>query len=205
MFPQQPQQQFRNTNADVQFFYRSSNWTKPPGVNFVYILAIGAGGAGNGSTGGASGAVNRWFGNAQQVPDNLTIAVGSGNSVIRWRGVSGTPYNLISADAANGVTPGGARSGSEFTICGLYQSVAGQAGTNSTVTASTTTFLGGGATNSCTGNYGYTSIIDGVGYFQLQPIIVGFGSSKATGPGGIGCGGSPNSDGGAGLVIIASW
>lgn len=52
MFVRQPQ--FRNSNADVQIFYGTTQtgtiamatWNKPPGVSHVYMLAIGPGGGG---------------------------------------------------------------------------------------------------------------------------------------------------------------
>ena len=55
MFVRQNQQQFRNSNADVQIFYgsdasvstRTRSWNKPTGVSHVYMMLIGGGGYGD--------------------------------------------------------------------------------------------------------------------------------------------------------------
>lgn len=67
-------------------------WQKPPGISFVYIIAIGAGGGGGGgranddtalvygATGGASGALSSCFYPAYSIPDTLYINVGAGGA-----------------------------------------------------------------------------------------------------------------------------
>jgi len=217
MFVRQNQQQFRNSNADVQIFYGDTpsatayrykkTWNKPPGVSHVYMMLIGAGGSGDGTTGGGSGAVTVWYGAAQNVPDVLEILAGFAiNTTVSYRGSS--LILLLQANAANTITGGLATAAGVLAASGFYQSIAGQDGTSGTQSASATTFLsggnGGGVPN--TANYGY-SINSGNGFFMLQPLIVGCGGND-TGNGGIGCGGgltSSSSRGGQGMVLIASW
>lgn len=215
MFPQQPQQQFRTTNANVQFFYRTGQqngaWIKPPGVSQIYMMLIGPGGDANGSTGGSSGAVTTWWGSAQNVPDSLVVFVGRGNAsdtIVYYRGTNGL-NTLLTASGAVQDTAGAAMTANQFTASGFFQSVAGQ--TQPGTSPSATTFLnagnGVGATASVS-QYGYASNNvnnTGGGYFLLQPIIVGTGGGRGT-PGGLGCGGGgTNGVGGPGLVIIAAW
>jgi hypothetical protein len=206
MFPQQPQQQFRTAGADVQMFYTSSNWTKPPGVSHVYMMLIGPGGAGIATTGGGSGAVTVWYGAAQHVPDNLMVVLDTPRSEVYF--YNGIGLNtLFEADGGTGINGGIASPINAFSASGFYKSTAGQDGSVSLITPSPTTFLSGGAdstTDTVTANYGYSVSGNGSGFFQMQPIIVGAGGS-ATGRGGIGCGGGADSVGGPGLVLIASW
>lgn len=170
---------------------------------------IGPGGTGIGSTGGGSGAVTTWYGAAQHVPNTLyVVAVGQGspgNSQIYFD--QSQVRVLLTAEGGLGAVAGVATPAGPFAASGFYQSVAGQAGSISVITASTTTFLSGGAdanTETVTANYGYVVPGDGAGFFQMQPIIVGAGGS-AVGVGGIGCGGGGGAAGGPGLVLIASW
>jgi hypothetical protein len=209
MFPQQPQQQFRTAGADVQTFYTSSAWSKPPGVSHVYMMLIGGGGNGDGTaTGGGSGAVTVWYGAAQHVPDSLVVSVSTGNAVnttVNYRSRTG----LIALLTANGGVlnvAGTAMTANPFTASGFFQSVAGQAGSTDSSPISGTTFLSGGADNLLVlGNYGYALNAFGEnGFFQMQPIIVGLGGSS-TSRGGIGCGGGRLGAGGTGRVLIASW
>jgi hypothetical protein len=218
MFVRQNQQQFRNSNADVQIFYGSNtgtidlfSWNKPPGVSHVYMLLIGAGADGDTSTGGGSGSVTVWYGAAQNVPDNLVLVVGGprggSKTIVRYRNTSGTPNTLLNAD--NGATPTGASAtgAGVFAASGFYQSIAGQDGTSAAQGDSGTTFLTGGAGTASTNNasYGYGLNNTGNGFFQLQPIIVGEGGA-GSGNGGIGCGGGMSSGrGGQGMILIASW
>lgn len=213
MFPQQPQQQFRTTNANVQLFYQDSTWAKPPGVSQVYMMLIGGGGD-SGTTPGGSGAVTTWWGSAQNVPDNLVISVSTGNAsntTVNYRASNGLNA-LLTANGASLNTAGPAMTANQFCASGFFQSVAGQGGTASQ-TASTTTFLGGGgsAGGNNIANYGYALTANGKGLFQLQPIIVGLGSAASASIGGaIGCGasktgGAGDGKGGPGLVIIAAW
>ena len=209
MFPQQPQQQFRTAGADVRTFYTSSAWSKPPGVSHVYMMLIGGGVNGAGTSGGGSGAVTVWYGAAQHVPNSLVVSVSTGNAVnttVNYRSSSGL-IALLTANGATTITAGTAMTANQFTASGFFQSVAGQAGSTTDIAASATTFLSGGAdavTDDVTANYGYSVPGNGSGFFQMQPIIVGVGGSAA-GRGGIGCGGGADSVGGPGLVLIASW
>lgn len=219
MFVREHQNQFRTANADVQMFYALGQsggtslagklaWNKPPGVSHVYIMLIGPGGAGNGAgTGGGSGAVSVWYGAAQNVPDSLILRIGEGGSGISTDIFYRTSIinNLMKANAAQVTSGGTASSGiSAFEAMGFYRSVAGQNGSSTTISPSTTTFLSGGAQSGTTANYDYTT--GSRGYFRLQPIIVGVGNTNGfSGPTGIGCGSSDNSAGGPGFALIASW
>lgn len=233
MFVRQNQQQFRNSNADVQIFLnyptnQSSTetvgvnsqltWNKPPGVSHVYMMLIGAGGNGNSVDGGGSGAVTVWYGAAQHVPNSLIIHPGvvasSINTMVQYRNGSGDPAILLQAGSGNAQTGGNAFSTSPFAASGFCQSVAGMAGSSGDIpTPSSTTFLSGGAASGAVvSNYGYgTSSTNQPGSFRLQPIIVGSGGSGITSnpvPGGIGCGGGASSTSGKGgqaMVLIASW
>lgn len=195
--------------ANVQYFYQDGSWTKPRGASQIYMLLIGGGGNGNGTSGGGSGAVTTWWGSASNVPDVLQIHPSTGNAnntTISYVGTSTS--TLLQANAATTSTAGTAMTSNQFASTGFFQSVAGQAGSSTTVSASSTTFLSGGGNTSVTGNYGY-SISTSPGLFLLQPIIVGVGSggSASARNGAIGCGGSSNASslGGSGLVIIASY
>jgi hypothetical protein len=211
MFVRQNQQQFRNSNADVQIFYgsgagESTTWNKPPGVSHVYIMCIGAGGAGSAgiSTGGGSGAVTVWYGAAQNVPNVLEIMAPLTGSL------SGVYINnganlLVRGSSSTSPTAATATSANTFSASGFYQSTSGQAGSVGTQSASATTFLSGGSNQGVDANYGYSIPADKTGFFLLQPIIVGVGGSQAK-VGGIGCGGGgQGGSGGQGMVLIASW
>ena len=213
MFPQQPQQQFRTAGADVQMFYRSSAWAKPPGVSHVYMMLIGGGGNGDGvSSGGGSGAVTVWYGAAQHVPDSLIVSVSTGNAVnttVSYKaGVSAAGITLLTANGGVTATAGTAMTANQFAGSGFFSSTAGQTGAGNAQIASTTTFLSSGARLDLTANYGYTNpLLSGGarnGFFQLQPIIVGAGGTES-GRGPIGCGGGYVSVGGPGMALIASW
>lgn len=232
MFVRQNQQQFRNSNADVQIFYGSSttgnanhalkSWNKPVGISHIYMMLIGAGGTGDGTNGGGSGAVTVWYGAAQNVPDSLVVQCGgvtSGGtglaSVVsaRFSNSASAPSALLQADAASSSTGASAMTANQFTASGFFQSVAGQAGSSGLITASTTTFLSGGGTsggaNPERANYGYTTTnsVASPGYFILQPIIVGIGGTDDQ-KGGIGCGAGVTAGAtlpGPGMVLIASW
>lgn len=209
--------------CDIQTFYgtgytasstQSFGWNKPRGVSHVYMLLIGGGGSGDGSTGGGSAAVTVWYGAAQHVPDMLKIyaayggtsgGVGGANSSVYMPSRSSEILLLEAQGGATG-TAGSAMSANYFTASGFFQSVAGQNGSSSGQSASTTTFLGAGGGAANTGNYGYTVADNKTGYFQMRPIIVGVGSSASdSGVAGIGCGGGYTTSGGPGMVLIASW
>lgn len=217
MFVRQNQQQFRNSNADVQIFYGSAGgngaqrtWNKPPGVSHIYMMCIGAGGPGDGAgTGGGSGAVTVWYGAAQNVPDSLIASPsfsGAGVSsyiAARFTGTAFSGTTLITANSAASITGATAMTATQFTASGFFQSIAGQNGTAGSTSASPTTFLSGGSAGAVVSNYGYSTSSDG--FFQMQPIIVGVGGQSGY-VGGIGCGGGATSaPGGPGMVLIASW
>ena len=217
MFVRQNQQQFRNSNADVQIFYsanvalgnKSQSWNKPIGVSHIYIMLIGAGALGDGTNGGGSGAVTVWYGAAQNVPNVLSISVSPTGATYIFP--FSTPSTaLLSADAASTITGGTAMTANQFSNMGFFQSVAGQDGMAGAITASATTFLSGGGNGSgAAGNYGYSYPGNGYGFLQLQPVIVGLGNTVTTSTiaAGAGCGGSfiGVNKGGPGLAIIASW
>ena len=216
MFVRQPQ--FRNSNADVQIFYGTNSiganastnwrsWTKPPGVSHVYILLIGAGGNGDGGSGGGSAGIYVWYGAAQNVPDVLRIKLGVGgttNTEIFYFNQNTAVPSLINGSTPSFAGPASAPDPRPFGASGFTNLVAGQAG--NTASASTTTFLSGGVNGTVTANYGYTNPSnDAKGYFLLQPMIVGVGSTGSKN-GEFGCGGGFNYGyGGPGMVLIASW
>lgn len=194
------------------------SWVKPRGASMVRFLLIGAGGGGGnatgttGSGGGGSGAVTSWIGPAMFVPDTLIVFAGAGGSATN-DGVASSvaprlgtfSTNILTAAAGYGATLAGAAGGNampanQFTACGIFTSIAGQAGTNGSSSgagtnqaASTTTFLSGGAGGagadganggSVTPNYGYTALASVTGftagkngYFITQPILVGTGGA----------------------------
>lgn len=205
--------------CNIQTFYGSApspggdktdmTWNKPVGVSHVYMLLIGGGGEGSGGNGGGSGAVTVWYGAAQHVPNSLVITPGDNSdaSVVSYRTTS--LRQLLLALGGSASTGGGATTAGPFAASGFYKSTAGQNGVASNTTASTTTFLSGGTsdTSSVTANYGYslpTTTGNFAGIFQMQPIIVGLGS-KGSANGTIGCGGGATGIGGRGMVLIASW
>jgi hypothetical protein len=204
--------------CDIQTFYGSApiglptifSWNKPVGVSHVYMMLIGAGGDGDGTNGGGSGVVTVWYGAAQHVPNSLVIYSGFGTaSSVLFRTRAGLTL-LLEANQSNGATGGVATSAPAFAASGFYKSTAGQNGTNSANSASTTTFLSGAGTGATsTSNYGYVNKQAATnythGYFLMQPIIVGVAGIN-DGDGGIGCGGAAASaKGGPGMVLIASW
>lgn len=226
MFPQQPQQQFRTAGADVQIFYGSSRgsvrnqqaWNKPVGVSHIYMMLIGGGGPGDSvNAGGGSGAVTVWYGAAQNVPNSLVISAApsqAGSSFMttvsaRFSDSSALPTALLTASSTTTTSGGAAMIANQFTASGFFQSVAGQDGLPGGVGASTTTFLSGGGAggNNQDGNYGYSqpSATNLNGFFMLQPVIVGVGSTGSF-RGATGCGGGfSGGGGGPGMVLIASW
>jgi hypothetical protein len=153
--------------------------------------------------------VTVWYGAAQHVPNSLVVSVSTGNAVnttVNYQSSSGL-IALLTANGATTFTFAPRMNANYFTTSGFFQSVPGENGEITSVSASPTTFLSGGAdavTDTVTANYGYFVPGNGAGFFQMQPIIVGAGGSAA-GKGGIGCGGGADSVGGPGLVLIASW
>lgn len=215
------------------------DWIKPRGASMVRFMLIGAGGGGAnasstaGAGGGGSGAVTSWIGPAIFIPDILQVAVGVGGkasdgvaSAIFYRASNGDNQLLTAAggsSALGGGAGGVAMTANYFAASGIFTSVAGQNGAGGSgtgaglnVSASSTTFLSGGAGGaggsggdggSVTPNYEYTPLpvaprggiaVGPNGYFVSQPIIVGCGGGGGTtattvgtggGHGGIGCGG----------------
>lgn len=207
--------------CDIQTFYGNGSeftWIKPRGVSHVYMMLIGAG-AYNVPAG--SGSVTVWYGAAQNVPDNLVVrpsritTATQQDSTVSYRAASGLVTLLTGASGAGSGGAGAAgvsTAANQFAASGYYQSIAGQAGVNGAVSASTTTFLSGGGGSTVTANYGYRFDNGGNnanGYFQLQPIIVGVGANCTTSgtfKPGIGCGTGANASGySSGLILIASW
>lgn len=211
--------------ANYQEFYGGTKvngfagytWVKPRGASMVRFMLIGPGGkGGNGNStqgggGGASGTVTSWIGPAMFVPDILNIFCGQSGSgeatYLEYRSSNGINILLDAANGGNGGTSAGGSSGgvmspNQFTACGIFTSIAGQAGAiggstgaGANVAASSTTFLSGGAggsgSNTGTGgsvapNYGYTALSTTAaggttaakdGYFITQPILVGCGGA----------------------------
>lgn len=197
-------------------------WNKPRGASMVRFMLIGPGGGGfngtvdNSGGGGGSGAVTSWIGPAIFIPDQLIIVAGysgvSGitgtSSAVRYKGNSGTYYQLLTANAGisatstSGAAGGTAMSGNYFTASGIFSSVAGQAGTagNTTgggtnQTASATTFLSGGAGGSGGAANTGGGVIPNYGYTALPATTAG-GTVKGrdgyfvNGPIIVGCGGA---------------
>jgi hypothetical protein len=202
----------RNLTAATSF-----TWVKPQGASFVWFTLIGAGGNGDGTNGGGSGAVTNFMCPAFLIPDSLAITLPQPNSAsstkVRYQLKDTTPYDLLTANNGQGATAGTASTANAFTAMGFYQSVAGQAGASGDQSASTTTFLSGGngtsGAGTLTANYGYTRV-SGSGSFQLQPLIVGVGGAGGgASRGGIGCGSDATATGtatgGSGMVVIITW
>lgn len=208
MFVRQNQQQFRNSNADVQIFSAKDDilaWNKPIGVSNIYIMLIGRGGNGDGTNGGASGNVTVWFGSAKNVPDVLYVNIGYNNGSI-GTAIYITPNDstpILKASSGNGVTGSTADTARQFGNMGFYQSVGGQSGTAGGMANSALTFLCGGAGLTGTVNYGYSTTA--TGYLLFQPIIVGVGSIANNSKTACGCGSGISGTGGPGLALIASW
>jgi hypothetical protein len=204
-------------NCDIQIFYGNGSnpssapgatWIKPRGVSHVYMLLIGAGGYGDNTTGGGSGAVTVFYTAAQNIPDVLRVSVPLTNLSTRVTFPTG---DIIQARGAVGITGGPTTTAPFFAAQGFYQSIAGQNGSASFVNASSTTFLAGGGAggNDQTSNYGYVTRTDvnKNGFLLMQPIIVGMGG-MGTGRGGIGCGAGvsvTSGVGSSGMALIASW
>lgn len=209
-----------STNAPPQSFC----WVKPKGASFVWFTLIGGGGGGTlVDSGGGSGAVTNCLMPAFLVPDQLRIRTDTSSSIfVTYQGQNlAAGYDLLTATGGgigDSVTAGvgaPASARTPFAAAGLYQSIAGQNGEiSSDVSASPTTFLGGGGGRSLDPvipNYGYPQALQG--YFQMSPIIVGKGGSVNNSDvgqtGGIGCGGgggqAVGGKGGQSMAVIISW
>lgn len=214
--------------CNIQTFYGVANlssatesknwraWNKPVGVSHVYMMLIGGGGDGNTTDGGGSGAVTVWYGAAQHVPDILQVyartpANTGFDTEVAYLSSTASLVTLLVAQSSSSNLGANASTKNYFGNSGFYKSTEGQDGFGNVATASATTFLSGGAGGSAasvTANYGYTTNLtgtQGIGYFQLQPIIVGVGSAGNR-SGVVGCGsGEDGTIGGQGFVLIASW
>jgi len=180
------------------------------------MMLIGGGGDGNTTDGGGSGAVTVWYGAAQHVPDVLQVYAtapdASGDDTeVAYLSSSAGFVTLLKSNTATSIGGAPLSTANYFGNSGFYKSTAGQTGFPGTASPSATTFLSGGAgapSSTITANYGYTANLtglNGIGYFQLQPIIVGVGSA-GTRAGAVGCGsGEGGPVGGQGFVLIASW
>jgi len=215
--------------ANYQAFYgggTTQDWIKPRGASMVRMLLIGAGGGGaNGSTsavgaGGGSGAITTWIGPAIFIPDELRISIGAGgasnggtggNTSVIWQGPTATAgYTLLTANGAPGQTGGNLISNNYFGAAGIFNSIAGQSGSNpgSGIASSTATFLSGGAGgalvtttagSNVTTKYGYPTVTGGAGtvggnggdgYFLTQPLLLGTGGAGGGGKNTAGAGGN---------------
>lgn len=218
MFVREHQNQFRGAQADVKTFYGNyavtSNfaWDKPVGTTFVYIMLIGAGGAGDGSsTGGGTGAITTWIGSARHIPNAVTVQISTTNTSLLTN-IGGVQKTIFSAAAANVTLAGVASAVDGYYASGFYNFTVGLNGTTGNPSSSTTTFLQNGAavTAASTGNYGYTRSASQAGYFFLSPIPVGLSSGSPANPlqrGAYGCGAyyTNITSGGPGMAVIASW
>jgi hypothetical protein len=217
-------------NANVQIFQAANDqntglseftWVKPQGASFVWFTLIGPGGPGDAATGGGSGAVTNFMCPAFLIPDSLSVSIPLGylnnsyNTEIRYQQKNGSGYLLLSAARGGFGTGGAAMTANYFTAMGFFQSIAGQAGSSTSISASTTTFLSGGgaASNTQTSNYGYSTndgtLASSNGFFQMQPIIVGAGSMGTNiNCRAVGCGGGisgSGTNGGPGMAVIITW
>jgi hypothetical protein len=167
---------------------------------------------------------------------SVGAATSGENTVLSYQQKATSAYTLLTANGAGGGTngtigatgtggaAGTATTSNYFTCMGFFQSVAGQDGTIGTTSAPTNTFLTAGGCADIVGNYGYgigqSTNPPASGYFQMQPIIMGYGGNSAMGAGGsnattnggIGCGGGSSfygpaagANGGDGLVVIVTW
>ena len=148
--------------CDIQTFYGSGTsisnstqrtWNKPVGISHVYMMLVGAGGNGTGTTGGGSGAVTVWYGAAQHVPNSLVVyAAGDYQATTAVTGRLGSSGVITLLEAGSGGSSGAGGEpmvANQFTASGFFNSVGGQLGSSTNVSASSTTFLsaGGGSTH----------------------------------------------------------
>lgn len=210
--------------VDYQEFTSSGTWTKPAGVNFVYVEAIGGGGSGarnnaSSQTGGGGGGlfVSRLL-RASDVGATETVTVGAGGlargtpnqdglaggdstfgaHVTAYGGGPGTTNTATSGLAGNlfGITSPTAAEASNY--------FAGQGSTSDTVVGGSTVFggAGGGAWDSVAvaGSNGGTSLYGGNGGNGGST-----GTAGAVPGGGGGAGNNTSGAGGAGRVRVWTW
>jgi len=207
----------RNGITNWSVFYAQQNttttngwlsWMKPAGCSWIYIWAVGAGGAGgrpnngavtNAGTGGSSGAVTRILIPATLVPDILYVRpaagaappavnnAGGNNSVASYLSIAPntTAQNLICTfNGSIGNVSAAATSASGIWLnVGLFTSIAGQSGSAGATSANTS------GSNLAFGASGL-------------PVTGGAGGGNGTGAGGdiTGAGLMPTRSGGAGTI-----
>jgi hypothetical protein len=238
--PQNANVQIFNAASGPNTNTAAAEWVKPQGVSFVWFTLIGGGGGGGGTDGtnvgggGGSGSILHCLAPAFILPDILRVQVGQGGAggVGATAGSNGNntavtynnkaTYAFMVASAGTGGSPGvggvqgSASAPTTLAPAVIYVQGAGQSGSITNTTASTTTPLSGGSAGTVTANYGYTTTKAGT--FQISPILVGTGGGSDTSGaynGGVGCGGGGISNlaqttttagaGGAGMVVIISW
>lgn len=217
MFVREHQNQFRGAQADVQQYYgvvgvsSKFSWNKPVGTSFVYIMLVGAGGAGDGATtGGGTGAVGTWFGPAKSIPSSLQVNIGSLTTSIIANVSKNTETVMMSVNAASTTSGGTQTTQNGYWNSGFSRTTAGANGATTASVGSVLTFLSpGGVGSTMSGNYGDTAGIGGL--FSLSPILTSVSSSGDTPTSAsvartYGCG-SPSTwtSPTAGMAIIASW
>lgn len=212
-----------------QEFNASGTWTKPPGVSFVYVEAIGGGGSGSapasGSHGGGGGAFASRHLRAVDVGATVTVTVGTGGtSVTGAVGNNGGDTTFGSLLTARGGRGGGASAGGEggagdytggtspYKGAGGYGS--GQGGTSTgTGTGADGGYSvmggGGGGGAGTTGGLGGTSSQGGSGGQGGSGTSGASNGSAGSAPGGGGGGaggsGASSGAGGNGRVRVWAW
>ena len=173
-------------SVEFQRFTSSGTWSKPADINWVYAMLIGGGGGGvRGSTrtlGGAPGRLSAVLFRASQLPDNVTVTVGTGGvgAVVNVDGTSGG--NSAFGDFA---TPGG------------LSSIRLQA-TNSLILARYLSQPGAGGSNDDRNAGGVDEGIAGYGFATNTPAGENDGANGALPKTGSGGGGRTVSQGHAG-------
>lgn len=192
---------------NIQVFTTSGTWTRPAGVNNVYVKAWGAGGSGGG---GDSAVVTRRGGGGGgggyaegiiAVTGNVTVTVGTGgtgSSGSQGAGSNGgnTTFAGTTTLTANGGSAGGAWNGSPGT--------AGAGGSASNGSINLTGISGDGAntTNTAFGGHSYFSARNGG---VINPTTTKKGSNTVIGSGSDGGDGATfyeTGNGGDGMVIV---